>query len=96
MQCEACGAILHEGATACPNCRAPVSTAAPPAETYEEETWFAAVERIFTRYFTLRRAKIIIGVAVVVLILAVLLAWHPWRRLERPSPYSFPVPGLQR
>jgi hypothetical protein len=53
-------------------------------------------ERFFARHITPERAKLIIGAAVLIVLLSILLAWHPWSRPERPSPYSFPVRGLQR
>jgi len=98
MQCEACGATLHENATVCPNCRAPVATPAAGNHdgVYEEETWRDAAERFLARNLTPRRAKLIIEAAVVIALLSVLLAWHPWNRPARPAPYSYPVPGLRR
>lgn len=95
MQCEACGATLHENAKVCPNCQAPVGAAAAYHNAEGEETVLDAVERFLARH-VMPHARVIILVAVIIILLSVLLAWRPWSRPEPPSPYSFPVPGLQR
>jgi hypothetical protein len=50
------------------------------------------VERFFRQHL-LPRARLVIGVSVAVILLSLLLAWHPWRRPVKPSPYTFPVNG---
>ncbi|MHB0935183.1 MAG: hypothetical protein ACYDCO_20575 [Armatimonadota bacterium] len=95
MQCEACGATLHENAKMCPNCHAQVAVATEHDASQDEESFLAVVERFMARSIT-PHARIIIAAAVMILLLFVLFAWHPWVRPEQPSPYSFPVPGLQR
>lgn len=94
MQCEACGATLRENAKVCPNCQAQVGAAEHYASA-DEETGLAVIERFMARHI-MPHARAILVAAAVILLLAVLFAWHPWRHPEQPSPYSFPVPGLQR
>jgi len=94
MQCEACGATLRENAKVCPSCQAQVG-AAEQYTSADDETGLAVIERFLSRYI-MPHARIILVAAAVVVLLCVLLAWHPWRHVEQPSPYSFPVPGLQR
>ena len=95
MQCEACGATLRENASVCPNCHAQVGNATAYRDTESEETGLDVIERFMARNVT-PHARVIILTAVVIVLLSVLLAWHPWSRPEQPSPYAFPVPGLQR
>ena len=95
MQCAECGAELTSSASTCPNCQASItpakSASSAPADE-EDATWVEVVDRFFVRHIQ-PRARLIIGVSVAVVLMSLLLAWHPWSRPVKPSPYSFPVEG---
>ena len=94
MQCAERGATLTPSGSYCPNCHASVTPAKPVSSVPvdDEATWVELADRFFAKHIQ-PRARLVIGISVAVVVMVLLLAWHPWHRPVKPSPYSFPING---